>query len=139
MQVKIKKLHPLAKTPTYATDGSGAFDLYSCEAGYGNAHYTFDIGIAFEIPPGYAMFILSRSGHGFNHGTRLANCVGLIDSDYRQAVKVKLASDGAYMMEVKVGDRIAQGGIPPLPKVRFLEVEELSETPRLGGFGSSGS
>lgn len=139
MEVKIKKVHPFAKTPTYATDGSGAFDLYSCEAGYGNLNYTFDIGIAFEIPPGYGMFVLSRSGHGFSKSTRLANCVGLIDSDYRDTVKVKLAADSAEVVAVAVGDRIAQAVILPLDRINFVEVSELSDTVRGdGGFGSTG-
>lgn len=72
MQINIKQLSPLAKMPTYATDGSGWFDLYSIntlprlvQEGH---PVVFDTGLAFEIPPGYGMFILSRSGHGFNSG-----------------------------------------------------------------------
>ena len=99
MQINIKQLSPLAKMPTYATDGSGWFDLYSIntlprlvQEGH---PVVFDTGLAFEIPPGYGMFILSRSGHGFNFDTRLANCVGCIDSDYRGEVKVILANLGS--------------------------------------------
>ena len=113
MQIKIKKTSPLAKTPTYATDGSGCFDLYAINTLATLVHegypVTFDTGLAFEIPQGYGMFILSRSGHGFNFDTRLANCVGFIDSDYRGEVKVKLTCDKeheeAMPMAVKAGDR----------------------------------
>ena len=148
MQIKIKKIHPDAKTPTYATDGSGCFDLYAINPLATLVHegypVTFDTGLAFEIPPGYGMFILSRSGHGFNFDTRLANCVGFIDSDYRGEVKVKLTCDKeheeAMPMAVKAGDRIAQACILPVPRVGFEITEELSETVRgEGGFGSSGS
>ena len=148
MQIKIKKTSPLAKTPTYATDGSGCFDLYAINTLATLVHegypVTFDTGLAFEIPQGYGMFILSRSGHGFNFDTRLANCVGFIDSDYRGEVKVKLTCDQgheeAMPMAVKAGDRIAQACILPVPRVGFEITEELSETVRgEGGFGSSGS
>lgn len=146
MNIKIKKLSPLAKTPTYATDGSGCFDLYAINTLATLVHegypVTFDTGLAFEIPQGYGMFILSRSGHGFNFDTRLANCVGFIDSDYRGEVKVKLTCDKeheeAMPMAVKAGDRIAQACILPVPKVLFDVVDELSETERSGGFGSTG-
>lgn len=148
MQIKIKKIHPDAKTPTYATDGSGCFDLYAINPLATLVHegypVTFDTGLAFEIPQGYGMFILSRSGHGFNFDTRLANCVGFIDSDYRGEVKVKLTCDKeheeAMPLAVKAGDRIAQACILPVPRVGFEITEELSETLRgEGGFGSSGS
>lgn len=145
--VKIKKVHPDAVIPTYATDGSGAFDLYA--VGLPSTGITLDnfihgpaiidTGIAFEVPPGYGMFILSRSGMGFKNDIRLANCVGLIDSDYRDTVKVKLTSDSEFEYGVHNGDRIAQAVILPLPQVRFIEVDELSTTERgTGGFGSTG-
>ena len=147
MQINIKQLSPLAKMPTYATDGSGWCDLYSIntlprlvQEGH---PVVFDTGLAFEIPPGYGMFILSRSGHGFNFDTRLANCVGCIDSDYRGEIKVKLTCDverdEGMPMSVMPGDRIAQACILPIPRVSFEFVDELGETARgKGGFGSTG-
>lgn len=147
MQINIKQLSPLAKMPTYATDGSGWFDLYSIntlprlvQEGH---PVVFDTGLAFEIPPGYGMFILSRSGHGFNFDTRLANCVGCIDYDYRGEIKVKLTCDverdEGMPMSVMPGDRIAQACILPIPRVSFEFVDELGETARgKGGFGSTG-
>lgn len=148
MQIKIKKTSPLAKTPTYATDGSGCFDLYAINTLATLVHegypVTFDTGLAFEIPPGYGMFILSRSGHGFNFDTRLANCVGFIDSDYRGEIMVKLTTDierdEAMPLTILPGDRIAQACILPVPRIGFNVVQALSETARgTGGFGSTGA
>jgi len=69
----------------------------------------FSTGIAFEIPAGWVMRIYSRSGHGFNSDTRLANFVGIIDSDYRGEVKVKLTNDSTNrLLAIGHGDRIAQ-------------------------------
>lgn len=139
MQVKIKKLHKDAILPTYATTGSGCFDLYSltdCEV-WGINSPTINTGLAFEIPDGYTMLVFSRSGHGFKNGVSLVNSVGVIDSDYKGEVKVKLVGD---YLKVNKGDRVAQAMIIPYPKVEWLEVEELTETERgAGGFGSSGS
>lgn len=169
MQVKVKKLHIDATIPTYATDGSGCFDIYATNIHkatlaelevlkkFSNGLEThqmgvqpigpdqygvFDTGLAFEVPKDHVMLVFSRSGHGFKSGTRLANCVGVIDSDYRGELKVKLTRDGRYgsTPEIKTGDRIAQAMIVPIPKVTFEEVEELSETERgEGGLGSTGS
>lgn len=147
MQINIKKLSPLAKMPTYATDGSGCFDLYATNTLPRLVHegwpVVFETGLAFEIPIGYGMFILSRSGHGFNFDTRLANCIGFIDSDYRGEVKVKLTADQeheeAMPLAVKAGDRIAQACIIPVPRIGFNVLDVLSETGRgEGGFGSTG-
>ena len=136
LSVKIKKLHPDAIMPTYATDGSAAFDLYSA----GQNGFVIDTGIAFEIPEGYVMRVYSRSGHGFKHNVTLANSVGVIDSDYRGSVKVKLVQVGEPdPLPIKYGDRIAQAIIEPIPRAEFEWADELSETKRgNGGFGSTG-
>lgn len=145
MEIKIKKLHPDAKMPSYATDGAGCFDLYSvthCETEITNGRpVVVGTGLAFEIPEGHVMLIFSRSGHGFKHSTRLANCVGVIDSDYRGEVQVKLTRDSAAEgpLRVTVGDRIAQAMIVPVEQAFFEWVDELSSTSRgSGGFGSTG-
>jgi dUTP pyrophosphatase len=136
-----------AKLPTYATPGAAAFDLYAAEIA-GNAGFfpnyggvVIDTGVAVEIPPGHVMLIFSRSGHGFHNNIRLANCVGVIDSDYRGTIKVKLIQDqAANVQNIQIGDRIAQGIIVPIPAIEFEEVAELTTTLRdAGGFGSTGN
>lgn len=106
----------------------------------GSVAATFDTGLAFEIPPGWVMLIFSRSGHGFKSQTRLANCVGVIDSDYRGQVSVRLTVDAGGGLSVAHGDRIAQAMLVPIPRVELIEVDELSDTERgAGGFGSTGA
>lgn len=145
MQVKIKKLHPEAIIPTYATPGAACFDLHalSLSATYHVGQYAPDViatGLAFEVPKDHVMLVFSRSGHGFNYNVRLANCVGVIDSDYRGEVKVKLTVDVPdCSLHIKHGDRIAQAMILPIQQAVFEVVDELSSTERgAGGFGSSG-
>jgi len=140
MKLKIKKVHPDAVTPTYATSGSACFDLTA--AAFDAATGAWRTGLTFEIPEGHVMRIYSRSGHGFKHGVRLSNCVGIIDSDYRGEVMVKLHQDSVAngYLTVSIGDRIAQAEVGPVQQVEFEEVDELSSTDRgVGGFGSSGS
>lgn len=149
--MKVRKLHPHAKLPQYATDGAACFDLHACfplcdhgarAAGLiVSPHFplTLGAGLCFEVPPGYALLIFSRSGHGFKHGTRLANCVGVIDSDYRGEVKVRLTADHGGSLHVNDGDRIAQAMLVPIPRVELVEVYELTPTERgANGFGSTG-
>lgn len=144
MQVKFKKTDERAKMPTMATAGSACFDLYAasiddCQSD-GVFSVTYNTGLQVEIPQGYAMMIYSRSGHGFNKGITLANSTGVIDSDYRGDIKVKLVSSVTHSAQFpEVGERIAQAMIIPIPVVQFIEVDELSDTERgAGGFGSTG-
>jgi len=146
MKLKIKKLHKDAIVPRFATDGAACFDLHALNDEYWpvihGSPMTVDTGLAVEIPPGSVMLIFSRSGHGFNHDTRLSNAVGVIDVDYRGPIKVRLTRDMSTTasMTISKGDRIAQALILELPYVHIEEVEELSETARgAGGFGSTGS
>lgn len=149
-EVNIQLLHPAAKLPTYATDGSGAFDLYAATSRIvaGNV-VEYDLGFAIELPKDYSLFILSRSGQGFNFQHRLTNCVGLIDSDYRGSVKVQIIADqitpterGGHFISnpipMDLTKAVAQGVILYTPKVKFNVVNKLSETTRgTGGFGST--
>lgn len=147
MQVKVKKLHPDAIIPQYQTAGAACFDLHAvlppneAAAPYYGAPEVINTGLSFEIPEGFAMLIFSRSGQGFNYDVRLANCVGVIDSDYRGEVKVKLTRDSCDDVSYSVmhGDRIAQAMIVPIPRIELVESEELSDTTRgSNGYGSTG-
>lgn len=140
MKLKLHKLHPDAKTPTYGSEGAAAFDLYAVDGGYmtnGDA-LTLSTGLCVEVPPGQVLLVFSRSGHGFHHGVRLANSVGVIDSDYRGTVQVRLHCDGPHWT-VEPGDRVAQGLLLPIERVEFVDHEELTETKRgKRGLGSTG-
>ena len=142
MKLNVKRLTDTAKIPTYAHDGDACFDIYSdglkSISGSTQVHET---GLKFEIPKGYAMMIYSRSGMGFKDNTRLANCVGVVDSGYAGEVMVKLTRDDGciHTFEYKRGDRIAQAMLIPVPAVEFEEVEDVGFSQRgANGLGSSG-
>lgn len=145
-QLKFNKMHSDAQVPTYGSEHAACFDLYSIHSDYLHSNYSsaiFNTGLAFEIPIGWVMLIFSRSGHGFKSDVRLANCVGVIDADYRGEVMVKLTLDvidELSGMRVNRGDRIAQAMLVPVETVEFIEADQLSDTERgAGGFGSTGA
>ena len=85
-------------------------------------------------------WIYPRSGLACKQGLRPANCVGIVDSDYRGEVKVALRNDSGDYHTIADGERIAQGILQTYLCMNFTETDELPETDRgLGGFGSTGS
>ena len=144
MQVKIKKLDPRAKIPTYGTEFSAGADLYNME---GNdvtvkPHETvmIPLGFAIEIPDGYAGLVFARSGLASKRGLAPANKVGVIDCDYRGEIMVALHNHSASSQTVAAGDRIAQLLIMPVLQVELTLADELDDTARgAGGFGSTGT
>ena len=141
LAISFKRTDPRATLPRYATDGSGCFDLFALTDVQVRVDHpvAVDTGLAFEIPEGYVMLIFSRSGMGFKHDVRLSNCVGVIDSDYRGSVQVKLTRDATHGASYfRVDSAIAQAIIIPFPRVEFYEVDELVATARgTAGFGST--
>ena len=97
-------------------------------------------GIAIELPgPGYVALVFARSGLGIKHGIAPANCVGVIDSDYRGEILVGLQNSGDADYVIQPADRIAQLMVLPILRPTLTVVEELDETERgSGGFGSTG-
>lgn len=145
MELKVKRLRHDAIIPRYATPGSACFDLHSIDEEtkmvWEGRPIIFNIGLAFEIPKDHVMLIFSRSSHGFNSDIRLSNCVGVIDSDYRGEIKVKLTADPSARdgLVVFQYDRVAQAMVIPVEQVEFVLCDELSTTERFGGFGSTGA
>ena len=146
MKVNIKKINSNATTPTYGSAEAAGLDLYALIDTETNSlfipsHSTVKIntGIAMEIPKGYFGAVYARSGLSIKNGLRPANCVGVIDSDYRGEIIVALYNDSMEDRIVYNGDRIAQIVITPYLHIELNEVTELSDTERgEGGFGSTG-
>ncbi len=92
------------------------------------------------LPGGHAAFVVPRSGLAAKHGITVVNAPGTIDAGYRGEIRVPLLNtDTAEAYEVRAGDRIAQLIVMPVPRVRFVPVDELPESVRgERGFGSTG-
>lgn len=143
MKVKYKKIKRQAVTPTAGSEYSAGLDLYNAETIpvylQPGENFFFSTGLIFEIPEGYFGGIFARSGLACKNGLRPANCVGVIDSDYRGEVQVCLYNDSPLIQTVNPGDRIAQMVIMPYLQAELEEDSELSDTDRgEGGFGSTG-
>jgi dUTP pyrophosphatase len=141
--LRVKRVSPTAILPKQQTAGAAGIDLCADlpEDVVINPHETVMIssGLAFEIPAGYFGAIYARSGLSTKRGLRPANCVGVIDSDYRGPVGLPLHNDTDEVRVVQPGDRVAQMVIQEAFGVILEEAEELSETERgSGGFGSTG-
>lgn len=147
--VKVKRVHPNAQIPQYANPGDACFDLtamsharYQYGEDSGSIEYLeYDTGLALEIPTGWKALIYPRSSIS-KTCLMLANSVGVIDSGYRDTIKVRFRVVGQFDPKriYLWGHRICQMEIVPVPVVHFELVDNLEESKRgTGGFGSTGA
>ena len=154
-----------AKIPTDAHLGDGAVDLYA------PADYVIKPGetllipcdIKVALPYGYAFLIHPRSGTSLKTKLRVANSIGLVDSQYKGVIGVIMENVDAPIKDIEYefdengrpviksiahgttyyinkGERFAQMRLVEVPTANFLQVENVGEIgdDRGGGFGSSG-
>ena len=138
IKVQIEKLNPNAKLPEYAHSTDAGADIYSAESVIIMAGETKIIktGIKIAIPKGYAMFLYPRSGMSAKTKIRLANSVGVIDSQYNKEIGVIFDNNDDKDYQINIGDRIGQFIIMPVPMIEWEETN-IEESDR-GGFGSTG-
>jgi dUTP pyrophosphatase len=121
------------------------------------------IDIKVALPYGYAFLIHPRSGLSSKTKLRIANSIGLIDSQYKGVIGVIVENiepaikDITYKFDeqgqpiltsvlhgqsytISKGDRFAQMRLVEVPTARFFQVESVNGIgdDRGGGFGSSG-
>ena len=149
MKLNVKALSPKIgreiPAPFYASPGAAAMDLHACLDEAVNipagGRKVIPTGLAIALPgPGYVALVFARSGLGIKHGIAPANCVGVIDSDYRGEILVGLQNSGDSDYTIQPGDRIAQLMLTPVIQASVTLVDELDDTDRgAGGFGSTGT
>lgn len=132
-------LKPGAKLPYRAHPTDAGADLFSNEdlEIYPNEQKLVDTGIAIKIPHGFAGFVYNRSSQG-KKGITIPHSVGVIDSGYRDTIKVLLKNIGDDPYKITTGDRIAQLVIQKVELVGFKDIWNDS-TRGTGGFGSTGT
>ena len=132
-------LKPGAKLPERAHPTDAGADLFSYEnlEIYPNEQKLVDTGIAIKIPQGFAGFVYNRSSQG-KKGITIPHSVGVIDSGYRDTIKVLLKNIGDDPYKIATGDRIAQLVIQKVELVGFKDIWNDS-TRGTGGFGSTGT
>jgi dUTP pyrophosphatase len=142
--LRLKRLHPDALLPKQATPGSAGLDLCACLP---DGEISLAVGDRMAVPCGFAMSldagyeaqVRPRSGLALKKGITIPNAPGTIDSDFREELKVILRNDGNEPFTIRHGDRIAQMVVAAVARASILEVEELDQTTRTGGFGSTGT
>lgn len=140
----IQRLDPRAQLPAYQTAGAAAMDLAALLDGpvtiAPRQLVSIPTGIAIALPgPEWVALVFARSGLGIKHGISPANCVGVIDSDYRGELKVGLTNFSDQPYTIQPGDRIAQLMVLPVAQAAVEECGQLPATARgEGGFGSTG-
>ena len=153
MKIKFKKLSPSAVAPSIMRTGDCGADLTATSITECDMYIEYGTDLAVVIPPKHVGIITPRSSLS-NYDLILSNHVGVIDQNYRGEIRFRFKrtqisiaefnSDGSVANYnasklYKVGDRIGQLLIIPLPAVEYEEVEELDETNRgASGYGSSG-
>lgn len=142
--MNIKFLNEYAKVPTRGSSYAAGYDLYAAIGEpvtiFPGTTVSVTTGLAMEIPEDFFGAIFARSGLATKRGLRPANCVGVVDADYRGEVIVALHNDSNDAQQVLPGERIAQMVFLPYRAVgNFDVVDELNDTTRgAGGFGSTG-
>lgn len=139
LEIKVKKLDPNAKVPTYAHTGDAGMDLFALEQVELKPSERKQIrtGVAFEIPEGYSGFIWDKSGLSHKYGLKTLG--GVYDGSYRGECIVGIVnlSEENYVFEK--GHKVAQMTVIAVPSAEIKEVSELNTTERgEGGFGSTG-
>ena len=159
MKVRFKKLNEKAVMPTKAHATDAGFDLVATSREVDeNGNVVYGTGIAVEIPEGYVGLIFPRSSI-CKKDLVLTNSVGCVDAGYRGEIMAKFKTivragfireerEGELYLSkticisdriYKVGDRIAQLIIMPIPQIEFEETDQLTDTDRgTGGYGSTG-
>jgi dUTP pyrophosphatase len=127
-----------ALLPVIATEGSAGLDLcFATDFVLKPEQVTkVGTGVSMEIPTGYAGFVLPRS---HNKELELTNVIGLIDSDYRGEIFLKIRNKSHETFLGYKLDSMFQIVILPVALVSTLNVvDELTATDRGdGGFGST--
>ena len=129
--IKIKKLTEDAKIPTLSNPTDAGLDLCTtvnveilpgCRA-------TLETGLAFALPVGTVGLVWPRSKLASKWG--LDVLAGVVDCDYRGEVMVNVINHGHKVIELRIGDKIAQmivqehkSGLP------ITEVDLLDDTVR---------
>jgi dUTP pyrophosphatase len=142
--VRIRRLHPSVPLPEYYTPGAAGFDLAASEdiVVAPSSIALVPTGLVIQVPEGHFLGIFARSSTPLKRGLMVANGVGVIDRDYcgpADEIRIQVLNFTAQPVQVKKGDRLAQGLLLPVTHATWEEVHgDLREGSR-GGFGATGA
>ena len=136
------------KTPTRGTQGSAGIDFY-VPNDYPNSlrriepgeRYFIPSGIKANVPTGYALIAMNKSGVALKKGLMVGACV--VDSDYQGEIHLHLVNVSDSFARIEAGEKLVQFLLVPVDhcNVEVVDESELFEeetTRGSGGFGSTG-
>lgn len=161
------KIADNAEIPTYATEGSAAFDLRACLSigqavrAYNPLNKQIQIpvkmiggavgiqihpqyrvliptGLIFDIPNNNVIKIFPRSGTALKSGLTLANATAIIDCDYIDETFIIVYNISDALVNVFDQDRIAQGIVEPVKQLKIRQTA-VQPTQKTSRVGGLGS
>lgn len=145
--MKLAKIRNV-KTPTRGTNGSAGIDFFVpddypnnlCTIPPGDRFF-IPSGIKANVPEGYALIAMNKSGVALKKGLMVGACV--VDSDYQGEIHLHLVNTSSKSVTIEPGDKLTQFLLIPVNHCGVEMVNEgdlfSEETSRgSGGFGSTG-
>ena len=136
------------KTPTRGTQGSAGIDFYIpndypanlCTINPGERFF-IPSGIKANVPEGYALIAMNKSGVALKKGLMVGACV--VDSDYQGEIHLHLVNTSKNSVTVEPGEKLTQFLLIPVNHCAVKEVSEAAlfeviTSRGAGGFGSTG-
>ncbi len=155
MKVQIRRMAPEGVIPSYSIPGDAGLDLVAISKRITPDFIEYGTGLAIAVPDDHVGLLFPRSSVS-KQDLILANCVGVIDSNYRGEILIRFKripnpsnaithqalpylTSSAAPKSYEIGERVAQLIIMPIPHITFEEVEHLDASQRGDqGFGSTG-
>jgi dUTP pyrophosphatase len=142
MKVSIKRIDKELPLPVYETEGAAGFDFIARENRMIQPKEIVLVpgNIVVQIPKGYMLAVVSRSSTPKKKGIMLPHSFGVIDSDYcgpEDEIWIQVMNFTDEVVEVKRGEKIAQGILYPVVQAIWEEVDEM-QAPNRGGRGTTG-
>lgn len=158
INIEFLKLTDKAVMPNKVYPSDAGFDMVVTWKNVTDDYVEYGTDISIKLPEGHCALLFPRSSNS-NKDLLLSNSVGLIDSNYIGEIKWRFkrvpktpkfsyktlfgfvrevfTKPNTYK-EYKIGDKVGQIVIIPLPEAQFVEVDHLEDTDRSdGGFGST--
>jgi dUTP pyrophosphatase len=147
--IGIHRRYSDVRFPLRATEQSVGYDIYAyskTETGRPNkllipprTSRAIPTGLVVIPPPGFSIFVASRSGLAKERALFVTNSPGIIDPDYRGELMVLLYNGGHEAQYVQHDDRVGQIILLPFQPFEITELSTVDETERgERGFGSTG-
>lgn len=163
--IVIERLHPDARSPKRATEGSAGYDLFaylrgrSIDCSDGTRQWSIvaesaadrwtvelpsgvmalvPLGFKARLPTGYEAQVRPRSGAAFKKGLAIPNAPGTVDSDFPDEWRVIVRNATSQPLTIEHGERIAQMVLQRYEVLPFVDGMVGQSTERAGGFGSTG-